>query len=152
MERLFGRGKKDAKKSSSSITNPQASPSSTLVASDDESFTFVSTPPQQPLYPSVPAYPVLKPTPASSTSNGEVSQSSTQRQLSSVGAYLDGIPFTLTTKSAGGTDIDETTARIERISERIRNVDWSSTEYDFRLERSVLNEDLNRSLMRLQSR
>ena len=150
MERLFGRGKKDSKKSSTSTPNSQASPSA-LVTNEEEGFAVVSQPPA-PLYPSVPqaSYPVLNP--IAPISNGDFkNQSSTQRQTSTVAAYLDGIPFTLHCSGNAG-EVDEITARIERVAERIRNVDWASTEYDFRLERSVLNEDLNHSLQRMQSR
>ena len=149
MERLFGRSKKDSKKSSTSTANSQASPSA-LVTNEEEGFAVVSQPP---LYPSVPqaSYPVLNPI-APSVSNGEFkNHTSTQRQTSTVAAYLDGIPFTLHCSENAG-EVDEITARIERVAERIRNVDWGTTEYDFRLERSVLNEDLNHSLQRLNSR
>jgi len=156
MERLFGRSK--TKKSTSS-NQSQASPSSPFVANEDESgFAVVSNPtPPPPLYPNVNStYPVLNPAPATSvtnsTSNNDQAQVTHQRQQSIVGAYLDGVPFALTARCAGSSDVDEATARIERIKDRIQNVDWSSTEYDFRLERSVLNEDLNGSLMRLHAR
>jgi len=150
MERLFGRGKKDSKKSSTSTPNSQASPSA-LVTNEEEGFAVVSQPPLYPTVPQAP-YPVLNPSVAPSVSNGEFrNQSSTQRQTSTVAAYLDGIPFTLHCSGNAG-EVDEITARIERVAERIRNVDWASSEYDFRLERSVLNEDLNHSLQRLQIR
>lgn len=155
MERLFGRSK--TKKSTSS-NQSQASPSSPFVANEDESgFAVVSNPTPPPLYPNVNStYPVLNPAPATSvtnsTSNNDQAQVTHQRQQSIVGAYLDGVPFALTARCAGSSDVDEATARIERIKDRIQNVDWSSTEYDFRLERSVLNEDLNGSLMRLHAR
>ena len=155
MERLFGRGK--SKKSST-----QNSP---IVSNEDEGSGFAvvsNTPPptgQQAaaatsIYPSVNSspYPVLNPSVATSSSSpmnqgSNDQQSSTtptvERNNSVVGAYLDGIPFSLSTKCIGDSNVDEVTARIERLAERIRCVDWNSTEYDFRLEKSVVNEDVN---------
>jgi len=154
MERLFGRGK--SKKSSTTQNTP-------IVSNEDEGSGFAvvsNTPPptgQQAaaasIYPSVNSspYPVLNPSVATSSSpmnqGSNDQQSSTtptvERNNSVVGAYLDGIPFSLSTKCIGDSNVDEVTARIERLAERIRCVDWNSTEYDFRLEKSVVNEDVN---------
>jgi len=152
MERLFGRGK--SKKSSTQNTP--------ITSNEDEGSGFAvvsNTPPtigQQAaaasIYPSVNSspYPVLNPSVATSSPMNQGSndqQSSTtsnvERNNSVVGAYLDGIPFSLSTKCIGDSNVDEVTARIERLAERIRCVDWNSTEYDFRLEKSVVNEDVN---------
>ena len=158
MERLFGRGK--SKKSSTQNTP--------IVTNEDEGsgFAVVSNTPPPPsggqqassIYPSVNSspYPVLNPSVATSSPMNQGSndqQSSTtptvERNNSVVGAYLDGIPFSLSAKCVGDSNVDEVTARIERLAERIRCVDWNSTEYDFRLEKSVVNEDVNSSLMRM---
>ena len=80
-------------------------------------------------------YPILKP----ELPNGTKDQP--ERQTSVGTSALDGIPFTLSSKCSGGNNLDEVLARVETIAERIRNVDWSTTEYDFRLEKSVISQD-----------
>ena len=160
MERLFGRGK--SKKSSTQNTP--------IISNEDEGsgFAVVSNTPPPPsssgqqevsIHPNVNSspYPVLNPSVATpfpmNQGSNDLQQSSAtpnvERNNSVVGAYLDGIPFSLSAKCVGDSSLDEVTARIERLAERIRCVDWNSTEYDFRLEKSVVNEDVNSSLMRM---
>jgi len=144
MERLFGRSK--TKKSSTS--NPDvgpSSPSNAAVINEDEGFAIVSN--NQAMVTPPPTasnfYPVLKP----ELPNGRREDLPTTSRQTSVGASaLDGIPFTLSSRCSGGNDLDEVLARVENIAERIRNVDWSTTEYDFRLEKSVISQDLSNSL------
>jgi len=143
MERLFGRSK--AKKSSTQDVGP-ASPSNAAVTNEDEGFAIVSNNQAMVVPPSLPAsnvYPVLTP----ELPNGRrEDQPATLRQTSVGASALDGIPFTLSSKCSGGNDLDEVLARVENIAERIRNVDWSTTEYDFRLEKSVISQDLGNSM------
>ena len=136
MERLFGRSK--AKKSTSSNQDASpASPSNAAVTNEDEGFSIVTNNPAIVQAPQLPSnmYPVLTP----ALPNGTKGQ--TDRQTSVGTSALDGIPFTLSSKCSGGNDLDEVLARVENIAERIRNVDWSTTEYDFRLEKSVISQD-----------
>ena len=136
MERLFGRSK--AKKSTSSNQDASpASPSNAAVTNEDEGFSIVTNNPAIVQAPQLPSnmYPVLTP----ALPNGTKGQ--TERQTSVGTSALDGIPFTLSSKCSGGNDLDEVLARVENIAERIRNVDWSTTEYDFRLEKSVISQD-----------
>ena len=132
MERLFGRSK--AKKSTSLNQDASpASPSNAAVTNEDEGFSIVTNNPATVQAPQLPSnmYPVLTP----ALPNG------TKGQTSVGTSALDGIPFTLSSKCSGGNDLDEVLARVENIAERIRNVDWSTTEYDFRLEKSVISQD-----------
>ena len=140
MERLFGRSK--AKKSST--TNPDSSPSNAAVTNEDEGFAIVSNNQAMVPPPSSNFYPVLKPELPNGT-RGDAVPSAASRQTSVGASALDGIPFTLSSKCCGGNDLDEVLARVESIAERIRNVDWSTTEYDFRLEKSVINQDISHS-------
>lgn len=150
MERLFGRSK--PKKSSTSSNPGPASPSTNVaVTNEDEGFAIVSnpTPPTAAtLYPNVPPcpYPIAKP----ELPNGNES-SKVQTSSSGSSAYLDGVPFSLSSRCSGSTDLDEVLARVESIAERIRRVDWAATEYDFRLEKSVASQDITNSLRRLHT-
>jgi len=147
MERLFGRSK--SKKSSTA--NPDqgpSSPSNAAVINEDEGFAIVSNNQAMAPPPVSNFYPVLKP----ELPNGQRDTLPTTSRQTSVGASaLDGIPFTLSSKCSGGNDLDEVLARVENIAERIRNVDWSTTEYDFRLEKSVVSQDLSNSLRGLHT-
>ncbi len=145
MERLFGR--KTKKSSVASPTNP-----SPAVVAEDEGFSVVSNSSSQPVYPNI-ANPYA--------ANANVVKSSVEQQngtelarSNSKGgsAYLDGVPFVLSNKCSGGADIDAILARVEGISERVRNVDWASTEYNFNLERSVVSQDLTTTMRRLNAR
>lgn len=155
MERLFGRSK--PKKTSTSSNPGPASPSTNAaVTNEDEGFAIVSNPnppaaASNPyvaanLYPNVPPcpYPIAKP----ELPNGNDS-SKTQTGSSGSSAYLDGVPFTLSSRCSGGTDLDEVLARVENIAERIRRVDWAATDYDFRLEKSVMSQDIGNTLRRM---
>lgn len=154
MERLFGRGK--SKKSSTASNPSPSSPSNTAaVTNEEEGFSVVSNivpppPAPQSLYPNVNSpYPVIKP----ELPNGGPTTTNTQVSSGSSGssAYLDGIPFSLSSRCSGGNELDEVLARVENIAERIRNVDWSATEYDFRLEKSVITQDITNSLNRMHA-
>ena len=136
MERLFGRSKAKKSTSSNQDVSP-ASPSNAAVTNEDEGFSIVTNNPAIVQAPQLPSnmYPVLTP----ALPNGTKGQ--TDRQTSVGTSALDGIPFTLSSKCSGGNDLDEVLARVENIAERIRNVDWSTTEYDFRLEKSVISQD-----------
>jgi len=49
--------------------------------------------------------------------------------------------------------MDETTARIEGLSERLKFVDWASMECDFRFEKAVLQDnEITDTLRRLQTK
>ena len=130
MERLFGRSKKEKKVS-------DASPSNATVTNEDDGFAIVSnnqSTVQPPALPPTNVYPVLAP----ELPNGTRQQ--TNRQNSVAASALDGVPFTLSSKCSGSNELDEVLARVENIAERIGNVDWSTTEYDFRLEKSVISQ------------
>ena len=146
MERLFGRSK--SKKSSTANPDQPSSPSNAAVINEDEGFAIVSNNQAMGPPPVSNFYPVLKP----ELPNGQRDNLPTTSRQTSVGASaLDGIPFTLSSKCSGGNDLDEVLARVENIAERIRNVDWSTTEYDFRLEKSVVSQDLSNSLRGLHT-
>lgn len=128
MERLFGRSK--VKKSSSSNNSPTVPAS---VTGEDEGFSLVTTPP-----------PIVEP---------PVQKPAYQQQQSICRSYLDGVPFVLNTKvcSTSSNDLDQILARIEGLSERVKSVDWTATDYDFRLERSVVEQDISATLRRLHA-
>jgi len=154
MDRLFGRSK--TKKSSTPQT--PASPSNPTVSAEDEGFAVVSapaaTPPSNnnPYSNNTPTYPVLKPEVPNGVKEPNTDTYKSQMSSTSTGAsaYLDGIPFVLSSKCSGGTDHDQTLAKVESIAERIRSVDWSATQYDFRLEKSVMSQEVTNSLNRFQ--
>ena len=145
MERLFGRKSKKP-------SNANASP---VVTNEDEGFAIVNPPPALPT--SAAPYPILNPTALTNSSTGPPHTTSGTGSGSSTSgggsnsAFLDGIPFALSSKCQGGSgsDLDEVLARVETIAERVRNVDWSSAEYDFRLEKSVLSQEISNSLQQV---
>ena len=143
MERLFGRKSKKP-------SNSNASP---VVTNEDEGFAIVNPPP--PLPSSTTPYPILNPTVTANTSTAPPYTTSGTGSSASGGgsnsAFLDGIPFALSSKCQGGSgsDLDEVLARVETIAERVRSVDWSSTDYDFRLEKSVLSQEISNSLQQV---
>lgn len=150
MDRLFGRSK-----TKKSTTSP-ASPSTVAVTTEDEGFAVVSTPVQAGTtstpspYPNIgSSYPILKPELPNGNTTGTPTVPSSSNS-SGASAYLDGIPFVLSSKCNGGTEHDNTLAKVESIAERIRSVDWNSTQYDFRLEKSVLSQEISGSLGRVQ--
>jgi hypothetical protein len=149
MERLFGR-----KPKKSSASSPSQAAPAPYVASEDEGFSVVSsTPSNQPaLYHNFNnVYPTVNPVPAAALNGVSSSSNQTSGGSNNVGAYLDGVPFKLSSRCAGVTDLDAISARVEHITERIRNVDWSAADYDFRLERSVVSQDITNSLRRLHT-
>ena len=151
MERLFGRGK--TKKASNPSPVVPVSPSNTAVTTEDEGFAIVTstrisgTGPN--IYPDVHTqYPVVNPKVpnGASPSSAQVPYGK-QNSSGNSTAYLDGIPFVLSSRCSGN-DLDEVIARVENIAERIRKVDWSTMiDYDFRLEKSVVSQDESDSSM-----
>lgn len=147
MERLFGRSKTKKSTSSNQDVSP-ASPSNAAITNEDDGFAIVSNNQagvQAPQPSSTSMYPILKP----ELPNGTKDQP--ERQTSVGASALDGIPFTLSSKCSGGNNLDEVLARVETIAERIRNVDWSTTEYDFRLEKSVISQDSLNSMVNMHT-
>ena len=141
MDRLFGR-----KTKKSSTTNPvNTSPSNPVVTNEDEGFAIVNPAPPMPT-----PYPILNAS-ATVASAAPASVAPTISGGTSSSAFLDGIPFALSSKCQGGgsSDLDDIVARVENIAERVRSVDWSAANYDFRLERSVLSQDPSLSLQGL---
>ena len=146
MDRLFGR------KPKKSTTTSNSSPANPTVTNEEEGFAVVNTSPQVTHTP----YPILNPLASNNSAiqtavPGGDSGGSTASGSTSSSAYLDGIPFVLSSKCKGGNnDLDEVLARVESIAERVKNVDWSASNYDFRLERSVLSQEVPNSLQQMQ--
>ena len=129
------------------------------MTNEEEGFAIVNTPPppvtnsafQSP-------YPILNPTASnaselvsssSAAAASGVSSGASSSGGSSSSAFLDGIPFVLSSRCQGGNDLDEVVARVESIAERVKSVDWSASNYDFRLERSVLSQELPNSVQQM---
>ena len=146
MDRLFGRKTKKSTASNSSPSNP-------TVTNEEEGFSIVNAAPPPATNSTQSPYPILNPMASnasevgSTTVPGVSSGSSTGGSSSS--AFLDGIPFVLSSKCQGGNDLDEVVARVESIAERVKNVDYSASNYDFRLERSVLSQELPNSMQQM---
>ena len=154
MDRLFGRKTKKSTASNSSPSNP-------TVTNEEEGFAIVNTPPPPPPLTNSAfqsPYPILNPTASnaselvsssSAAAASGVSSGASSSGGSSSSAFLDGIPFVLSSRCQGGNDLDEVVARVESIAERVKNVDWSASNYDFRLERSVLSQELPNAVQQM---
>ncbi len=151
MERLFGR--KTKKSSTTSASPATTSPGNPAVVAEDEGFSVVSGSSNQPVYPNItnPYAPNVPQTAQSITEQNGLPQKGGKNAPGSASAYLDGVPFVLSTKCSG-TDLDALVARVEGISERVKNVDWAATEYNFNLEKSVVSQDLATTLSRMNAR
>ena len=61
--------------------------------------------------------------------------------------YLDGVPFVM----GGGSaeyDLDTILARAEAASERLKSINWGAYEYDFSLEKTVIEQDVTATMRR----
>jgi len=64
--------------------------------------------------------------------------------------YLEGIPFQLGSGSTE-TDLDAILARAEAASERLKSINWGAYEYDFGLEKSVIEQDITATMKRMKT-
>ena len=142
MNRLFGKSKKQ------SITQFHEQPDNS--GEEDSGFNVVATPEQ----------PAIASTPNINAPYGYSQQIITSAPYAVGGDkpqapaaatppvhYLEGIPFELGGGS-GENDLDAILARAEAASERIKSINWGAYEYDFGLEKSVIEQDITATMKR----
>lgn len=146
MNRLFGKSKKQP------VNQAQEQPDNS--GEEDSGFTVIAAPEQ----------PAIVTNSNSSTSpygyqppavpNSPYAIGSTQVQAPSTSKppvhYLEGIPFVL----GGGTgenDLDAILARAEAAAERLKHINWGAYEYDFGLEKSVIEQDITATMKRMKT-
>lgn len=159
LSRLFGKSSKKVPPSPSSLSSPSTEAFSSSGPNEDDGFTLLG-----PAKSESPGYPLLPPTDAmpyppgtrgaagaSSNSNGTLpSQSSV-----SVPHVLDGVDFKLSGKCSLDDDssrsqtnafLDEVSARLDAAQNLIQ-----ASNYDFRLEKSVVESDISATMRRMQT-
>ena len=143
MNRLFGKSKKQ------STSQNQEQPDNS--GEEDSGFTVVATPEQpanistttssqKPYGYSTPGVTV----PPYAVGGNQAQAPSTSKPPVH---YLEGIPFVLGSGS-GETDLDAILARAEAASERLKTINWGAYEYDFGLEKSVIEQDITATMKR----
>jgi len=64
-------------------------------------------------------------------------------QQSSSNHPLDGVQFQLSPRLATDSQLDQIVFSVETVMSRVKNVDWTSMDYNFNLERSILTSELD---------
>lgn len=146
MNRLFGKSKKQP------TSQFQEQPDNS--GEEDSGFTVVATP-EQPAVASTATSstnPYGYSTPGVTIPPYAVGGNQAQAPSSSKPPvhYLEGIPFVLGSGS-GETDLDAILARAEAASERLKNINWGAYEYDFGLEKSVIEQDITATMKRMKT-
>lgn len=143
MNRLFGKSKKQP------ANQAQEQPDNS--GEEDSGFTVVA----------VPEPPIVIPAATSSTNPYGYSSPGVTNSPYAVGSnqaqtpastrppvhYLEGVPFVLGS-GAGENDLDAILARAEAASERLKSINWGAYEYDFGLEKSVIEQDITATMKR----
>ena len=142
MNRLFGKSKKQS--TSQFHEQPENS-------EEDSGFTVVATP-EQPAVVSAASTnanpygystPNVTNTPYAIGGNKALAPAASNPPVH----YLEGIPFVLGCGS-GENDLDAILARAEAASEKLKNINWGAYEYDFGLEKSVIEQDITATMKR----
>lgn len=150
--RLFGRS---TKKSSAPSNSGQEQADN---SAEDDGFTVVAAEEQPPLIQISNAQPsVNSSNPYGYTTPGyspyPVGSSQTQAAAPAKKPvhYLDGVPFVLGNGSSE-SDIDAILARVESASEKLKSINWGVYEYDFGIEKTVIEQDITATMKRMKSR
>ena len=143
MNRLFGKSKKQ--------TPSQFHEQPDNSGEEDSGFTVVATPEQ----PAVVATtntntnPYGYPIPSGASTSYAIGGTKAQAPAAAKPPvhYLEGIPFVLGSAS-GENDLDAILARAEAASEKLKSINWGAYEYDFGLEKSVIEQDITATMKR----
>ena len=141
MNRLFGKSKKQP------ASQFQEQPDNS--GEEDSGFTVVAAPEQPATVSTTSSTAYSYGTPSATSPPYAVSGSQAQVPASAKPPvhYLDGIPFVLG-GGCGETDLDATLARAEAATNRLKSVNWGAYEYDFGLEKSVIEQDITATMKR----
>ena len=143
MNRLFGKSKKQT--TSQFHEQPENS------GEEDSGFTVVATPEQPAVVSTASANvnPYGYSTPNVTNTPYAIGGNKAQAPAASNPPvhYLEGIPFVLGS-SSGENDLDAILARAEAASEKLKSINWGAYEYDFGLEKSVIEQDITATMKR----
>ncbi len=154
--RLFGIGSKKESKSGDNSNS-----SLTQLEQEVEGFTLIAPknpmPPQElPLYPPLPAGAVNATAPLKSPVNSNTLTSQTSANGYSQHSVLDGVPFKLSERcklKSRKSQNRETDRELEDVDRKLAQVQMllQTSNYDFRLEKSVVEAEVSGTIRRMQA-